>query len=120
MKLYAIFKDVGSEYETFCPVSISLNPKEIVQEYKNNWTKFSEVKSLDLDENTVYNCLNVEENLECWKPYFKIEKIYKIKKDGKFIEFNGFINITKDLEELYLCKEYIENKLINEYYESCN
>lgn len=120
MKLYAIFKDVGSEYETFCPVSISLNPKEIVQEYKNNWTKFSEVKSLDLDENTVYNCLNVEENLEYWKPYFKIEKIYKIKKDGKFIEFNGFINITKDLEELYLCKEYIENKLINEYYESCN
>ena len=105
MKLYAIFKDVGSEYETFCPVSISLNPKEIVQEYKNNWTKFSEVKSLDLDENTVY---------------FKIEKIYKIKKDGKFIEFNGFINITKDLEELYLCKEYIENKLINEYYEFCN
>lgn len=120
MKLYAIFEDVGSEYETFCPVSISLNPKEIIQEYKNNWTKFSEVKSLDLDENTVYNCLNIEENLECWKSYFKIEKIYKIKKDGQFIKFDGFINITKDLEELYLCKEYIENKLIKEYYESCN
>lgn len=59
MRLYAILEDVGSEYETLAPITISLTPFD------------NECYFIDLEGSNRYNTIIDEDSEDCgnWNPY---------------------------------------------------
>lgn len=124
VRIFAQLEDVGSEYETLAPVSISLTP------FKENCV------CLDLEDDKIYNTVMYEAGEEdtYWKPYniahFLGEYVKNIKTGELLGPIVGWcvgkgkytcsfkdgveITITNDLREYEVYQKYENGKPIGE------
>jgi hypothetical protein len=132
MKLYAILSEVGSEYYTVAPIFVSLNlnlVREKLQKsgpFGNGYLDPSgeecHIAYIDLDPNLIYDTCSFEgdENTS-WITYegIEYENTCKNIKTGE-IDPN-FVSSGRpgddDWVDGWLCKKYVDGKLVNEYFE---
>ena len=135
MKLYAILSEVGSEYYTVVPIFISLDlnlVKEKLQKsgpfgncYLDPNGEECHIAYIDLDPNLIYDTCNFEgDENSSWITYegVEYENTWKNIKTGEI--YPNFESSGRSDKEGYddwvdgwLCKKYVDGKLVNEYFE---